>query len=169
VAARGGAGALSLFEVLELVKDLCIFLADFVSQPHYDLPLENPDLQVSETHTDPKDQRTQGTITQRARFRNVPELKLGNSVLQRWFWNLFGKLHDLQQDEESFSTTLQHLYAGHPVNPASISPMEGTLDEASAPSEVEGVIEARARLVPFLNALLRRARRRERKSSQKGT
>jgi len=160
VAARGGAGALSLFEVLELVKDLLIFLADFVSQPHYDYPLENPDIQVSETQTDQKDQRTYGTITQKVRFRNVPVLKPGNSLVQRWFWNLFGKLHDLQQDEDAFSGLLKGIYAkkqGESPTPGSSEPDE----------EVPSGVSDEGNLVPFLAAKLRRVARLVRSSSRK--
>jgi len=154
--ARGGMSALSLFEVLEIIKDLIIFIADFVGQPHRDLPSENPELEVSETHTDPKDQRTYGAITQKVRFKNVPETKPGNQVLQRWFWNLFGKLHDLQNDEDSFTSLLKGIYANRQAG-STPSDSQEPVGEVPAGDSDEG------NLVAFLASKLRKAKRASRR------
>lgn len=136
-ASVGGLEALPVTEIVEVVIDVLLWFADYISQPHYDFPRVNLEIQAGETITDPHDQARLGTVDSRRRNPR-PRTRLGGSKpWQDWAWQQIQVLLGLKADP---SITPEGI-GGKPVP----------------------VSRGEHQIVPTLAALLRRERRRRKK------
>jgi len=150
-ASIGGQEALSVVEIVEVVIDIVVWFADCISQPHYDFPRANPDVQAGETVTDPKDLVHLGTVESKKRQR-PRRMLLGSTKWQAWAWQLVQVLLGLKTSPSS-----------EPDVEAKDVLSQGQITSAVTPVGSEQVSHPDTRggrIVPTLAALLRRERRR---------
>jgi len=134
----GGLDTLSVFEIVEVVIDILLYFADFISQPHYDFPRVNLEIQAGETITDPHDQARLGTVDSKKRNPRPRTFLGGSKPWQDWAWRIIQVLLDLKKDPTMT-----------PEGPGSNS--------------TAGPVSRGERVAPTLAALLRRERRRRKK------